>query len=189
MTNNETKVITGVVRFSYVHLASPYASKEDQKPSYSMQIIIPKTDTVTLSKFKAAIEAAKVLGKDKLANKQGIMPPVVKTSLRDGDTDPAKAGDPLYAGCYFMNIKTYRRPQVVDAGLVEIDPMEIANEVYSGCYGRVSINFYAYDNSGNKGIAAGLNNVQKLQDGEPLGGGSTAKQDFGDGADPYSDIL
>ena len=53
-----------------------------------------------------------------------------------------------------------------------------ATEVYSGCYGRLTLNFYAYNANGNKGVAAGLGNVQKLEDGEPLGGFTRAEDDF-----------
>ena len=52
------------------------------------------------------------------------------------------------------------------------------SEVYSGVYGRASINLYAFNSNGNRGIACGLNNLQKISDGEPLGGKSRAEDDF-----------
>lgn len=57
------------------------------------------------------------------------------------------------------------------------------SEIYSGVYGRVSISFYAFNSNGNKGIACGLNNLQKIKDGEPLGGHTSAEADFASLAD------
>lgn len=168
-----TKVVTGKVRFCYEHVFEPTAVDENAEPKYSVCILIPKTDTVTVEKIKRAIEAAKIEGKSKLADKNGRIPATLKTPLRDGDEE--RSDDPVYAGCYFINANSMRKPSVVDRNL---DPIMSRDEFYSGCYGRVSINFYAY-NVSSKGIAAGLNNIQKLEDGEPLAGGSTPEDDFG----------
>ena len=51
-------------------------------------------------------------------------------------------------------------------------------EVYSGCYGRISVNFYGYNSNGNRGVAAGLGNIQKLKDGEALSSRTNAEDDF-----------
>ena len=127
-----------------------------------------------------AIEAAKVAGKAKLADKTGKIPANIKVPLRDGDTD--RPDDEAYADSFFINASSNRKPGVVDAQLNEIISPE---EFYSGCYGRASINFYAFNANGNKGIAAGLQNLQKLAEGEPLAGAS-AEQDFG-GENEYKD--
>jgi hypothetical protein len=152
-----TKVITGKVRFSYVHAFVPTAINEGETAKYSVSIIIPKSDKATIAKINAAIEAAKELGKtSKFAGK---IPANLKTPLRDGDID--RPDDPAYENAYFLNASTLQKPQIVDVNLDEIISKD---EFYSGCYGRASINFYPFAVSGNKGIAAGLNNLKKLED-------------------------
>lgn len=168
-----TRVTTGKVRLSYVNIFTPKAISDGQDPKYSLCVLIPKKDKKTIKSIEDAIQAAIADGHDKLAVK-GVVPKNLKTPLRDGDEE--RSDDPAYEGCMFMNINSKNKPQVVDADLqVVIDPLE----VYSGCYGRVSINFYAYAAQGNKGIAAGLGNVQKLEDGEALGSVVSASADFG----------
>lgn len=178
-----TKVVTGLVRFSYVHAFEPHAMSEEDKPKYSVCVLIPKTDKETLNKIKKAIEAAKENSKSILADKNGKFPTNLKMPLRDGDEE--RPDDESFAGCYFLNANTTRRPQVVDENL---NPIIEPSEFYSGCYGRVSLNFYGFAVR-SKGIAAGLQNIQKLKDGEPLTGGSTAAEDFGTPASSDDDIL
>lgn len=168
-SRKETKVITGKVRLSYAHLFEPYGM-DGQEPKFSTAILIPKSDTETLKAIKEAVELAKKNGASKFGGK---IPANLKTPLRDGDEE--RPDDEVYAGCYFLNASSKNRPGVVDQN---VQPVMDANEVYSGCYARVSINFYAFNASGNKGIAAGLGNVQKLADGEPLGGFTRAEDDF-----------
>ncbi|KZL94338.1 DUF2815 family protein [Clostridium magnum] len=164
-----TKVTTGKVRLSYAHLFEPHAI-EGNEPKYSVSVIIPKTDTETLKAIKAAVDEAKEQGKSKWGGK---VPPTLKTPLRDGDAE--RPDDEAYANCYFLNASSKNKPGVVDAS---VQPILDATEVYSGCYGRLTLNFYPFSASGNKGIAAGLGNVQKLADGEPLGGFTRAENDF-----------
>jgi hypothetical protein len=164
-----TKIVTGKARLSYVNLFQPRAQNEGQEPKYSVCVLVPKTDTATVNKIKAAIEAAKEAGKPTWGGK---VPPGLKVPLRDGDTE---RDTPEYKGHWFVNATSKQRPQVVDAS---VQPILSADEVYSGCYGRVSINFYAYNQNGNRGVAAGLGNVQKVADGEPLSGRSRAEDDF-----------
>ncbi|MCK1996825.1 DUF2815 family protein [Psychrobacillus psychrodurans] len=168
-TNATTKVITGKVRASYVHIFKPH-SIDGNDPKYSMSIIIPKSDTKTLKAIKAAIEAAKQAG---IATLGGKIPANLKTPLRDGDIE--REDDEAYADSYFINCSSKQQPGVIDQHKQEI--MD-STEVYSGCYVRASINFYAFAVSGNKGIAAGLNNVQKWADGDFLGGRSRAEDEF-----------
>lgn len=170
---NPTKVITGKVRFSYVHVFEPAAVSEgsDDK-KYSVSIIIPKSDKVTLKKINDAIEAAKQAG---VAKWGGKLPKALKLPLRDGD---AERDEECYENSYFLSAKTDRKPGIVDADLNEIMSRD---EFYSGCYGRASITFFPFDVNGSKGIAVGLQNLQKLEDGERLGGSSaSAAEDFGD---------
>lgn len=164
-----TKVTTGKVRLSYAHLFEPHAI-EGNEPKYSVSVIIPKSDKETLQAIKEAVNEAKEQGKAKW---NGKVPANVKTPLRDGDID--REGDEAYAGCYFLNANSKNKPGVVD---INVQPILDSTEVYSGCYARLTLNFYAYNANGNKGIAAGLGNVQKLADGEPLGGFTRAEDDF-----------
>lgn len=165
-----TKVITGKARMSYANVFEP-KSINGGDPKYSVSIIIPKDDKGTLSKIEAAIELAKKEGVTKLGGK---IPANLKTPLRDGDMD--RPDDEAYANSYFINANSTTRPGIVDANLQSIiDPTEF----YSGCYGRASIVFYAYNANGNKGIACGLQNLQKLEDGDSLGGKARAEDDFG----------
>ena len=170
---NSTKVVTGKVRFCYVNVFEPTAMNEDDTPKYSICVLIPKSDTTTIDKIKKAVEAAKEAGKAKLADKNGRIPANLKLPLRDGDEE--RPDDPAFEDHYFINANSMRQPSIVDRSL---NPIMSRDEFYSGCYGRASINFYAF-NVSSKGIAAGLNNLQKLEDGEILAGGSTAEEDFG----------
>lgn len=173
--NNPMKVITGPnTRWSFANVWEP-KSIQGSKPKYSVSLIIPKSDTVTIKKIEAAIEAAYKEGEAKLKGSGRSVPAlsVLKIPLRDGDTE--KPDDEAYANSYFVNANSATAPGIVDADKQEIIDR---SEVYSGVYGRASINFYAFNSNGNKGIACGLNNLQKLRDGEPLGGKSRAEDDF-----------
>ena len=175
---NPTKVITGVqTRWSYANVWTPKAMAEGAKPKYSVSLIIPKSDTVTIQKIKAAIKAAYEEGQSKLKGNGKSVPPLaaIKTPLRDGDVE--RPDDEAYKNSYFINANSASAPGIVDA---DRQPIIDTSEVYSGVYGRASINFYAFNSNGNKGIACGLNNLQKIADGEPLGGKTRAEDDFAD---------
>ncbi|MPQ44597.1 DUF2815 family protein [Clostridium tarantellae] len=168
--NEGTKVITGKIRMSYANLFTPRAMVEGQEPKYSLCILIPKSDKDTLNKVKGAIESAKESGKSLWGGK---VPANLKTPLRDGDEERADQSE--YESHYFINATSKQKPGVVDVALNEVID---STEVYSGCYGRVSINFYPFNQAGNRGIGCGLQNVQKLSEGESLGGKSRAQDDF-----------
>lgn len=173
--NNPTKVITGPdTRWSFTNVWEP-KSINGSTPKYSVSLIIPKSDTKTVAKIKAAIEAAYQEGQAKLKGNGRSVPPLaaIKTPLRDGDTE--RPDDETYANSYFINANSATAPGIVDANC---SPILERSEVYSGVYGRASISFYAFNSNGNKGIACGLNNLQKIRDGEPLGGRSRAEDDF-----------
>ena len=172
---NPMKVITGPnTRWSYANVWEP-KSINGSTPKYSVSLIIPKSDTKTVAKIKAAIEAAYREGESKLKDNGKSVPAlsILKIPLRDGDLE--KPNDPAYAGSYFVNANATSAPGIVD---VDRNPILTHSEVYSGVYGRASIGFYAFNSSGNKGIACGLNNLQKIRDGEPLGGKASAEYDF-----------
>lgn len=134
-----------------------------------------KSDTVTVNKIKAAIQAAYEEGESKLKGTAKVCPAldVIKTPLRDGDKE--RPGDEAYKDSYFINANSATAPGIVDADRQQIIDR---SEVYSGVYGRASINLYAFTSNGNRGIACGLNNLQKIRDGEPLGGKSRTEDDF-----------
>lgn len=182
MPENSTKVVTGKVRFCYVNVFEPTALNDGDTPKYNICILIPKSDTKTLDVIRKAIEAAKTAGKSKIADKNGKIPSTIKLPLRDGDEE--RSDDPAYEGMMFINANSTRKPTIVDK---DLNPIMSQEEFYSGCYGRASINFYAF-NVQSKGIAAGLQNLQKLEDGEMLAGGSTAEEDFG-GENQWDDDL
>lgn len=167
--STKVKVVTGKVRFSYANVFAPKASVEGGTPKYSVSIIIPKSDKETIAKLQKAFEETKAAS---AAYFGGAVPKNLKGGLRDGD---AEKEDEAYAGCYFINANSAQKPGVVDQ---DLNPILDQSEFYSGCYGRASITFYPYNAQGSKGIACGLNNVQKLEDGEKLGGGTTAAADF-----------
>ena len=179
---NPTKVITGKkTRWSYCNAWEP-KSINGGTPKYSVSLIIPKSDTVTVNKIKAAIQAAYEEGESKLKGNGRTVPPLktLKTPLRDGDLE--RPDDEAYANSYFINANSSTAPGIVDT---DRQPILDHSEVYSGVYGRASINFYAFNSNGNKGIACGLNNLQKICDGEPLGGKSRAEDDFADEDDDF----
>lgn len=172
---NPTKVITGKnTRFSYLVVNEPKAINGGT-PKYSVSLIIPKSDTVTIEKVKAAIKAAYEEGQGKLKGNGKSVPALkmLKTPLRDGDEE--RPDDPTYADSYFINANSATKPGVVDA---DCQPILDTSELYSGIYGRASINFCAFNTNGNKGIACGLNNLQLIRPGEPLGGKASAEADF-----------
>lgn len=168
-----TNITTGVVRFSYANVFTPKAVDDNSTPKYSVSILIPKDDKKTIKKIQDAVEEAT---KNERAHKVfgSKVPPRLKLPLRDGDEE--RPDDPVYANCYFIGANSPTKPKIVDKALNEIiDP----DDFYSGCYGRASLNFYAYNTAGNKGIACGLNALQKIKDGEPLGGSVSIEDAFG----------
>lgn len=180
--SNPMKVITGPnTRWSYANVWEP-KSINGGAPKYSVSLIIPKSDKVTVEKIKKAIQAAYEEGQGKLKGNGKTVPAlsVLKTPLRDGDLE--RPDDEAYANSYFINANSATAPGIVDA---DRNTIIDRSEVYSGVYGRASINLYAFNSNGNKGIACGLNNLQKIKDGEPLGGKSRAEDDFATEEDDF----
>ena len=172
---NPLRVITGKnTRWSYASVWEP-KSINGGAPKYSVSLIIPKSDTATVQKIKAAIEAAYKEGETKLKGNGKSVPAFssLKTPLRDGDID--RPDDEAYENSYFINANSATAPGIVDADRI---PVLDRSKVYSGVYGRASITFYAFNSNGNRGIACGLQNLQLIRDGEPLGGKVSAESDF-----------
>lgn len=174
---NPTKVITGSkTRWSYANVWQA-KSINGGAPKFSVSLIIPKSDTKTVTAIKKAIQAAYDEGQSKLKGNSKSVPALsaIKNPLRDGDAE--RPDDEAYKDSYFVNANSATAPGIVDAAR---NPIIEHSEVYSGVYGRASINFYAFNSNGNRGIACGLNNLQKIADGEPLGGKTRAEDDFAD---------
>jgi hypothetical protein len=171
-----TKVVTGLVRFSYVNIFKSRAFREGQDAKYSICLLIPKDDKATLKKIKATINE---VIEDGVTSKWGGKKPAnLRIPLRDGDEERADEAEE-YEGMMFLNANSNTKPGIVDKDCNEIlDP----DEVYSGCWGRASLNFFAYNSNGNKGVGVGLNHVQKIKDGDHLGSArASAESDFSDG--------
>lgn len=172
----DTCVRLGEVRFSYTAVFQPKKNDDGTPSKYGVCIIIPKEDTETVNLVKEAIDAAKQRGK--LEKWGGKIPANVKSCLRDGDID--REDDEAFAGCYFLNASSRNKPgvKVLEDGVVS-DALD-EEDFYSGCYGAVTLDFFPYESSGNKGVGAGLNNVIKTRDGDRLSGGRSADEDFAD---------
>ena len=168
---NGTRVVTNTVRASYAYVAEPKAINGGD-PRYSLSVIIPKDDKETLDLISKAIDNAITAGIPKFGGKKPNKA-ALKLPLRDGDVE---RDDEAYQNAFFINCNSKNAPAVVD----ESRHLADANIIYSGCYCRVSISFYAFSVNGNRGIAAGLGNIQFVRDGERLGGPYiTAADDFG----------
>ena len=176
--NDPMKVLTGEVRLSYAHLTQPYANPKQPgaKPKYSVTLLIPKTDVATKMDIEQSIEAA---AQDAVAKKWGgFRPPQLKSVLHDGD-GVRQDGTPFGEECkghWVLTASSEQPPQVV--GMDNINCQLAPQDIYSGMYARVTVRFFGYANSGNKGVGCGLGNVLKTRDGEPLSGGASAASDF-----------
>ena len=184
MANQKNFSATKVVipcRISFANIWEPKAiNGGDEK--YSVSCLIPKSDKKTLARIQKAVEAAKEDGKARKWS--GKIPPNLKLPLRDGDID--RPDDENYEECYFLNASSKDAPQVVDR---KVNPVLDPMMVYSGCYCNVSVNFYAFNANGNRGVAVGLGNIQFVRDGERLSGKASADADFDALEDDDEDVL
>lgn len=165
-----TRVLISEARLSYPFIWEPRAQFEGGKEKYSVSLLIDKEDSATIQQVKQAIKNALQVGINKFGGKTPDISKI-RTPLRDGD----ERDDEAYHGHYFINASSIQAPQIVDS---TVAPILDRNEVYAGCFANVTLNFYAYNVNGNRGVAAGLGNIQKVRDGEPLGGRTTAASDF-----------
>lgn len=184
----ETKVKSGKVRASFAHVFQPKAIEEGGEEKYSITALIPKKTKegkAMIKAIEAAIEAAKEKGKSEKFS--GKIPKNLKITLRDCDEE-VESGDrdfrPEEEGMMALGMSSKKKPQVVDK---DMNLLFSEDDFYSGCYFRFTANFYAYNVNGSKGIACGLNNIQKVADGERLSGGASADQDFDDDFDDFED--
>ncbi|MCD8372042.1 MAG: DUF2815 family protein [Clostridia bacterium] len=176
--NDSQKVLTNEVRLSYCNLVTPRASQSNPagQPKYSVTLLIPKTDTATITNLRASEEAAAQAAT--LSTWDGVRPPKIDSVIHDGD-GVRPSGVPFSEeckGCWVLTASSTQKPQVV--GIDNINCELAPTDIYSGMYARVTVRFYGYKNSGKKGVACGLGNVMKTRDGEPLAGGASAASDF-----------
>lgn len=177
-TQTGNKVVTGEVRLSYANLFEARAQGDNGDKKFSCVIIIPKTDKSTIRALKKAAAEAAENGKGKWGGK--IPPAIAKnptTTLHDGDEEADLERNPEYEGCYYMSVSSKAQPGLVDRSKM---PILDSSELYSGAYVRVALGAFAFNQQGNKGVSFGLNHVQKLRDGEPLGGMTRAEDEFND---------
>jgi len=167
-----TKLVTGRVRFSFCYLNKSRANDRGEE-KFSTTILLPKSDTATLKAFRESEREAAV---KKFPGKPDAFYKQIKSVLHDGDgLRPAgEAFGPECKGHWVFTASSSDRPGCVDENL-----QPLMEPIKSGDYGRVSINMYGFDTAGNRGVAAGLNNVQLLERGESLGGRTDAATDFG----------
>lgn len=169
-------ITTGKVRASYAHLFQPHAMPGSTDAKYQVTLLIPKSDTATLNTIYTEMERAKQAGLQKVFG--GAMPPVINYPVYDGD-GARPNGEPFGEECkghMVLRASSREKPAVVD---IHVQPILNPAEMYSGCYIRASIDFFAYSQSGNRGIGCGLNAVQKVSDGEALTSRVTAEEAFG----------
>lgn len=169
------KVITGKVRFSYVNVFEPRALNGGEE-KYSITLLIPKADVTTFNNVMNAMN--KTLDEAVADVFKGVKPAAPKFPIYDGDGVRA-SGEAFGEECkghWVITANSKERPEIVD---IACNPIMSKSDFYSGCYGRASIVFFAYNTNGNKGVGCGLNNLQKLEDGQPLSGRSSAAEDFG----------
>lgn len=176
MAITETTVTTDRARLSFTHLFEPYANNPGQEAKYSVTVLVPKADIATKQRIDAAETAAKQNGVSKCWN--GTMPPLVASAVHDGDgvRPNGEAFGEECRGCWVFTASSKQPPQVVDMNL---NPIINQSDVYSGCYARVCVNFFPYNSNGKRGVGIGLQAVQKIEDGEPLGGRVSAAEAFG----------
>lgn len=185
---NIQDVVTGKVRLSYVHLFTPYAGQQGGEPKYSTTILVPKTDIATKQRIDAAINAAinAAIQEGVSSRWNGVRPPVIAIPVYDGDGVRPSDGMPFGEECkghWVFTASSKQAPEIVDLSMQKILSQ---TEIYSGIYARVSVRFFSYASNGKKGIGCGLGPVQKLEDGEPLGGRVSAVSAFGDNSGNYN---
>ena len=181
-TKSPTRVVVPC-RISFANIWKP-KSINGSEEKYSVSCLIPKGDKATLMRIHKAVEFAKKNGE--ISKWNGKIPPNLKLPLRDGDIE--RPDDENYAGHMFLNATSKEAPQIVDR---RVQPIMDAMECGSGDYCNVSVNFYGFAASGNKGVAAGLGNIQKVKDGERLAGKASAASDFDEieGEDDGTDVF
>lgn len=176
--NTTVRIKTGVVRFSYAHVFEPHAIAEGAEPKYSVTLLLDK-DAEDCKKTVAEINKAlkDIYEAEKTGKFKGKKFDAIRKPLRDGDEE--KGDDPTYQNCWFINTSCKTAPGVIDRAKKPLDE----ESFYSGCYGKASFTLCPYNNAGNIGVGAFLNNILKTADGEKLAGNVSAASDFANDLD------
>lgn len=180
----DTRVITGKVRLSYCNIFEAKKAPGADREKFSVVLLIPKSDKLTLKNLRQAQKNALANGESGVF--KGKIPKEWKDTIHDGDEDADLERNPEYEGHWYVSVSAITKPGIVDA---HRDPITDSTEVYSGCYARVSLNAFPFSTQGNKGVSFGLNNLQKMGEGEPLGGRSRAEDDFDELDDEDDDLI
>ena len=149
-------------RLDFVHVFEPWAFRENERPKYSVTLIISKNDTDTIRKVHNALAQAYENGKSTLQNAEMKD---IRSPLRDGDAE--RPNNPVYRNCWFINATNngiFSVPQVCDRDKNFITDRK---QLYSGVWGRVHVSFKAYssgDSPSQKGIGCYFNAIQKTKD-------------------------
>ena len=175
---SDTALRLGEVTFAFAHVLYPRREEDGTAGKYSVCVLIPKSDVSAINMIQQAVAAAQEKGR--MTKWGGKIPARMNLPLHDGDADDK---GPEFAGMMYFNCSTKNKPGVRVLENGHISEALDDDDFYSGCWGAVTVNMYPYANSGNNGIAVGLNNVIKTRDAERLSGGSSADADFADMAD------
>lgn len=172
---SEKLILNENTRWSFLHIWEP-VSINGERPKYSITLVIKK-DSPDMDVIRNAIKSVYKNSAAVLMDESGTVPPLatLRLPIRDGDKD--RPDDPSYANCYYINAYSVYAPGIVDQDLNEIKDR---NQIYSGCFGRASISFYAFNTGETAGIACSLNNLQKIKDGERYDKSSATTSAFDD---------
>jgi hypothetical protein len=163
------KVTTPEFRVSFPAVFEP-SGMQGQEKKYSVTMLFDKKAQAT-PEYKALVALIRHAVEEKFPD-ASKRPKGLKNPLRNG-SEKEQDG---YADTMFCTARSKTKPGLVDAQLQAIISAE---EFYPGCYARATVNAFYYDQAGNKGVGLGLQNIQKLRDGEPFSGRSKAEDDFG----------
>jgi hypothetical protein len=167
-----TSIVIGPCRLSFFHGWEPKAPKGSTKLQYSTQVLIDVNDKKNIDAINQAINEAREEGKDKLA---GVKANKLRLPLYDGEDE--FPGDPNYAGMMYVNASNTRAPEIVKKKNGKITPIIEEDEMYSGVYAFVHVNFFAYNNVG-QGVGCSLQSIMKYKDGERLDSRINAEKAF-----------
>ena len=159
---------------SYMAVLEPKADPQG-KMKYSLALLIPKSLASSLGPLRAAI--TEVAQAKWGAKAEQILKTAKYPTIRDGDAKVDDDGkvDSTYKGHFYLSIRSDRKPQVIDG---KKQPVFTDEDVHSGCLIRCSVAVFPYEQSGNRGVGLGLNNVQVLEKRTRLDGRKAAEDEF-----------
>lgn len=169
-------LLTPKFRASFPHLHKAQLNKLSNKEEYSIVALFKKGEDLTALKEAAKAAIVEKWGPDTAKWPKNLRTPFRDQAERTNDDGVLPAG--YEAGAIFLNLKSKNRPQVVKKEGKTVIALTDPNDFYAGCWAIASVSVYAYDQAGNRGVAFGLSNVLKVEDGEPLGGRTTPEADF-----------